>query len=224
MSSHDVVARGARARSGGVATGHAGTLDPFATGLLLVLVGRATKSQRVFMALPKRYETRRPARRASRARATPRARSRAPGGSRPTPPRLPTGEVRQRPPALLGGEGRRRARLPPRAPRRGASRCPSGSSRCTASSELWRRERRRSGAPRRRRFEIECGSGTYVRSLIADLGDALLPGAAAHRDRAVRGVGGGPRRRARGAAVATPAAARRSSASLEMVARGAPAQ
>ena len=36
--------------------GHAGTLDPFATGLLLVLVGRATRAQRFFMALPKRYE------------------------------------------------------------------------------------------------------------------------------------------------------------------------
>ena len=37
--------------------GHAGTLDPFATGLLLVLVGRATRVQRFLMALPKRYET-----------------------------------------------------------------------------------------------------------------------------------------------------------------------
>ena len=37
--------------------GHAGTLDPFATGLLLVLVGRATRAQRFLMALPKRYET-----------------------------------------------------------------------------------------------------------------------------------------------------------------------
>ena len=33
-----------------------GTLDPFATGLLLVLVGRATRSQRFLMALRKRYE------------------------------------------------------------------------------------------------------------------------------------------------------------------------
>ena len=37
--------------------GHAGTLDPFATGLLLVLVGRATRVQRFLTALPKRYET-----------------------------------------------------------------------------------------------------------------------------------------------------------------------
>src|SRR5205085_1428777 len=41
----------------GVKVGHAGTLDPFATGLLLVLVGRATRAQRFLMALPKRYET-----------------------------------------------------------------------------------------------------------------------------------------------------------------------
>ena len=33
-----------------------GTLDPFATGLLLVLVGRGTRAQRFLMALPKRYE------------------------------------------------------------------------------------------------------------------------------------------------------------------------
>ncbi len=35
--------------------GHAGTLDPFATGLLLVLVGRARRVQRFLMALPKTY-------------------------------------------------------------------------------------------------------------------------------------------------------------------------
>ena len=37
--------------------GHAGTLDPFATGLLLVLVGRARRVQRFLMALPKQYVT-----------------------------------------------------------------------------------------------------------------------------------------------------------------------
>ena len=35
--------------------GHAGTLDPFATGLLLLLVGRATRAQRFLMELPKTY-------------------------------------------------------------------------------------------------------------------------------------------------------------------------
>ena len=39
----------------GTKVGHAGTLDPFATGLLLVLVGRATRAQRFLMALPKTY-------------------------------------------------------------------------------------------------------------------------------------------------------------------------
>ena len=38
-------------------TGHAGTLDPFATGLLLLLSGAATRLQSRFVGLPKRYET-----------------------------------------------------------------------------------------------------------------------------------------------------------------------
>lgn len=36
--------------------GHAGTLDPMATGLLICLVGRATKKMEAFMGLPKTYE------------------------------------------------------------------------------------------------------------------------------------------------------------------------
>jgi tRNA pseudouridine55 synthase len=36
--------------------GHAGTLDPFATGLLILLVGRATRSCEQIMGLPKTYE------------------------------------------------------------------------------------------------------------------------------------------------------------------------
>jgi len=38
-------------------TGHAGTLDPFATGLLLLLSGRATTMASCFVGLPKRYLT-----------------------------------------------------------------------------------------------------------------------------------------------------------------------
>jgi tRNA pseudouridine55 synthase len=38
-------------------TGHAGTLDPFATGLLLLLSGRATKMASCFVGLDKRYVT-----------------------------------------------------------------------------------------------------------------------------------------------------------------------
>ena len=41
----------------GARTGHAGTLDPFATGLLLVLSGRATKIASCLVGLDKRYVT-----------------------------------------------------------------------------------------------------------------------------------------------------------------------
>jgi tRNA pseudouridine55 synthase len=41
----------------GARTGHAGTLDPFATGLLLVLSGRATKLAPCLVGLDKRYRT-----------------------------------------------------------------------------------------------------------------------------------------------------------------------
>ncbi len=40
----------------GTKIGHAGTLDPFATGVLLLLVGRATKLCERMMAEPKQYE------------------------------------------------------------------------------------------------------------------------------------------------------------------------
>ena len=55
LTSHDVVDRVRRAT--GVRTvGHAGTLDPIATGLLIVLVGRAaTKEQQSYMKLSKEY-------------------------------------------------------------------------------------------------------------------------------------------------------------------------
>lgn len=54
-SSHDLVA--ALRRRTGARTGHAGTLDPFATGLLLLLSGRATKLSSSFLGLDKRYVT-----------------------------------------------------------------------------------------------------------------------------------------------------------------------
>ena len=44
-------------RRTGARTGHAGTLDPFATGLLLVLSGSATKLAPRFVGLDKRYLT-----------------------------------------------------------------------------------------------------------------------------------------------------------------------
>lgn len=56
MTSHDVIDR-VRRITGERTVGHAGTLDPFATGLLLVAVGRsATKELNNFVGLDKVYE------------------------------------------------------------------------------------------------------------------------------------------------------------------------
>ncbi len=54
-TSHDVVAR-CRRTFGQKRVGHAGTLDPDATGVLLVGLGRATRLMRFLTALPKTYE------------------------------------------------------------------------------------------------------------------------------------------------------------------------
>src|SRR5881227_3276724 len=95
VTSHDVVAATRRRLGRGVKVGHAGTLDPFATGLLLVLVGRATRAQRFLMALPKRYET---VARVGYTSSTGDPEGEiAPGRMPPEPLRLPVGRVRQRP-------------------------------------------------------------------------------------------------------------------------------
>ena len=163
ITSHDVVAQTRRRLGRGIKVGHSGTLDPFATGLLIVLVGRATRVQRFVMALPKRYEV--------TARFGAVSTTGDPEGEISVTDRipsgdleLPTGVVRQRPPAYSAVKinGRRAYKL----------------ARAGETFELPEREvtvhrfeeTRRDGAERD--FVIECSSGTYVRSLIADLGDA----------------------------------------------------
>lgn len=54
-TSHDIVERARRAL-GIRRVGHTGTLDPFASGLLLLCVGRATRIAEYLTGLPKRYE------------------------------------------------------------------------------------------------------------------------------------------------------------------------
>src|ERR1700740_251256 len=54
MTSHDVVAT-VRHRLGVQKVGHCGTLDPFATGLLLIVIGRGTKIQDLLMSEDKEY-------------------------------------------------------------------------------------------------------------------------------------------------------------------------
>jgi len=55
MTSHDVVAR-VRKIIGERRVGHTGTLDPFATGVLVVLVGRATRLAQFLSGAEKEYE------------------------------------------------------------------------------------------------------------------------------------------------------------------------
>jgi tRNA pseudouridine55 synthase len=57
LSSAAVVSRVKRLLPRGTRIGHAGTLDPFATGVLLLLIGKATKLSQRFMDEPKGYET-----------------------------------------------------------------------------------------------------------------------------------------------------------------------
>jgi len=183
VTSHDVVALVKRAL-GGVKVGHAGTLDPFATGLLIVLVGRATKAQRRLMELPKRYETvaRLGARSSTGDTEGEIVRT---GRLPPDPPRLPTGEVSQRPPrhsaVKIAGE-----RAYKRARRGEQFEMPERVVTVYRFEQLWREReepREHAGVPpaqpaggelplERAGYAIECSAGTYVRSLIADLGDA----------------------------------------------------
>ncbi len=163
ITSHDVVARVRRALGRGLKVGHAGTLDPFATGLLLVLVGRATRAQRFLMALPKSYRV---LARLGAVSSTgdPEGEISETGVLPPTDLALPVGELRQRPPAFsaikVGGE-----RLYHKARRGEVVEAPERTITVGRFELLWR-------AGDRAEFEIDCSSGTYVRSLIADLGDA----------------------------------------------------
>jgi tRNA pseudouridine55 synthase len=162
VTSHDVVA-GVRRRLGrGVKVGHAGTLDPFATGLLLVLVGSATRAQRFLMELPKTYRA--VARLGWSSDTGDRDGVLAETGRVPAELSLPVGEIMQRPPAYsavkVGGE-----RLYAKARRGEAVEGEPRPVTVHRFEELWR-EGDRVG------LELEVSSGTYVRQLVADLGDA----------------------------------------------------
>jgi tRNA pseudouridine55 synthase len=155
-----VVARVRRERGGKV--GHAGTLDPFATGLMLVLVGRATRAQRFFMALPKTYRV--VARLGWMSDTGDRDGSLTHTGRMPAALEIPVGELMQRPPAYsavkVGGE-----RLYERARRGDPAEGEARPVTVHRSELLWRRDDRAA-------FELEVSSGTYVRQLVAGLGDA----------------------------------------------------
>lgn len=165
VTSHDVVAQVRRER--GVKAGHTGTLDPFATGLLLVLLGPATRLQRFLVGLPKTY----------RAKARPGWRSSTgdPDGDLtltgrvPRSLQLPTGKIRQRVPMTsavrVAGE-----RLYKKAHRGEVVVTPE------REIEVYRAELVGAGSTSFTgdyfEYEIECSTGTYVRTLIETLEDA----------------------------------------------------
>jgi tRNA pseudouridine55 synthase len=168
VTSHDVVAEvrrslapGARARAR-PKVGHAGTLDPFATGLLLILVGRATRAQRFLMELPKTYRA--VARLGWTSTTGDRDGELTETGRIPASLKIPVGPQLQTPPAYsavkVGG-----VRAYKRARRGEEVEVPERRVTVSRFEQLWR-------CRDRAEFEIECSSGTYVRSLIADLGDA----------------------------------------------------
>ena len=173
MTSHDVVNRVRRA-TGERTVGHAGTLDPFATGLLLVGVGRpATREFPNLVGLDKEYEavfafgaTSDTDDRTGTVTPHPGARPVSAEEIRAALPRF-VGEIEQIPPAYaaikVGGKKMyeaARAGAPIAAPPRRV--------RVTAFELLDAAEK-----PHTFSFRIACGSGTYIRALARDLGAAL---------------------------------------------------
>jgi tRNA pseudouridine55 synthase len=160
VTSHDVVAQVRRER--GEKAGHAGTLDPFATGLLLVLLGPATRLQRFLAELPKTYLA--TARLGWRSSTGDPEGELTETGAVPAALELPTGTVRQRVPMTsavrVGGE-----RLYRKAHRGEAVATPE------RDVEVYRAELLASDGETAS-YEIECSTGTYVRTLVETLGDA----------------------------------------------------
>lgn len=160
VTSHDVVAEVRRERR--AKTGHAGTLDPFATGLLLILLGRATRLQRFLVGLPKTY--------LATARLGWRSSTGDPDGELtetgrlPASLQLPTGTVRQHVPMTsavrVGGE-----RLYKKAHRGEVVETPARDVEVHRADLL-------SSEGEYAHYEIQCSAGTYVRTLIETLGDA----------------------------------------------------
>ncbi|MGO8873485.1 MAG: tRNA pseudouridine(55) synthase TruB [Acidimicrobiales bacterium] len=174
-TSHDVVAR-CRRIFGQRRVGHAGTLDPDATGVLLVGMGRATRLLRFLTALPKTYE-------AEVVLGTATTTLDASGDVtgtwdmtgvsladvRQAAARL-TGEIDQVPPMVSAVKvgGRRLHAMA----REGLE-----VEREARPVTVHRFEVLPNLSPGAYRIEVECSSGTYVRVLAADLGAALGGGA-----------------------------------------------
>ena len=160
MTSHDVVRR--YRRELGVKAGHAGTLDPFATGLLVILLGRATRLQRYVLGLPKTY--------LATARLGWRSTTGDPDGELtetgtiPDRLELPTGTIVQTVPMTsavrVGGE-----RLYRKAHRGEHAERPAREVEVERAELIGTAEGTAT-------FEVVCSAGTYVRTLVETLEDA----------------------------------------------------
>jgi tRNA pseudouridine55 synthase len=174
-TSHDVVAR-CRRTFGQKRVGHAGTLDPDATGVLLVGLGRATRLMRFLTALPKTYE-------AEVVLGTATSTLDSSGDTTGTwdmggvtlsavrqAARNLTGAIEQIPPMVsaVKVDGRRLYALA----REGIE-----VERVARPVTVYRYDVMPGMTPGIFRIEVECSSGTYVRVLAADLGEALGGGA-----------------------------------------------
>jgi tRNA pseudouridine55 synthase len=175
LTSHDVVARVRRAL-GTRAVGHTGTLDPFATGLLVVLVGRATRLARFVEAQPKTYL----AEAVLGTRTDTDDRTGAVVGPVVAHPAIGEAQVRE---ALAGFAGAQRQRPP------------SYSAKHVAGERSYRLARRGEAValpevdvtvhaielvacePPRVAFRATVSPGTYLRALARDLGERLGVGA-----------------------------------------------
>jgi tRNA pseudouridine55 synthase len=179
-TSHDVVAR-CRRIFGLRKVGHAGTLDPDATGVLLVGLGRTTRLLRFMTALPKTYVTDIVL---GTATSTLDASGEVTGtfdmshvsdaDVRRAAAEL-TGDIEQTPPMVSAVKvgGRRLHELA----RQGVE-----VERAARAVTVWRFDTEPApGRPGVYRAHVECSSGTYVRVLAQDLGRAL--GGDAHVDR-----------------------------------------
>jgi tRNA pseudouridine55 synthase len=171
-TSHDIVAGIRRGLTRGTKVGHAGTLDPFATGLLVVLTGRATRLTPFLTNLDKTYlatvqlgQTS-----ASGDPEGPIAESGVPPALADVEAVLPTfvGEQKQRVPALsavkVGGE-RLYAKV-----RRGEEVVETPERDIVIHRVELQGYDPMSG---RLMIEVHCGKGTYLRQLASDIGERL---------------------------------------------------
>ena len=173
-------------------TGHAGTLDPFAEGLLLIAFGRATGLVPYLQAYAKTYEVE-----AEFGRVTDTQDRTGETVAARDPSGLTRAAVEEALPAFRGPV----SQVPPMfsAVRSGGKRLHELARR---GEEVEREPRVRevyafdllAWEPPRARFRVVCEGGTYVRTLVHDLGESLGPGA--HAVRLVRTAIGPHDRRA----------------------------